>query len=135
MVTLTAIRTSAQTLRLVRRVLSTCQLMAELLQEVSLQHKNSLSLHHLGLVTRTQSLIHLYTDIQPLPVLLSCKPRMRWLLPNRRLSHLVECYQILHLNYLFRNHLNLMKLRRKIHPFFATRRAITINTATTHRDQ
>ena len=107
MVTLTAIRTNARTLRLVHRVLSIYQLMAELLQEVSLQHKNSLSLRHLALTTRPLSLFHLYTDIQLLPVPPSCKPQMRWLLPN----HLVEVvftYQTQHLKYLFRNHTNLM---------------------------
>ena len=87
MVTPTAMRTNAQLLRLVHRVLSTYQLTAELLQEVSLQHKNGLSLHHLLVLTiRPPSLIHLYTDIQPLPVPHLCKPQMRWLLPN----HLVE---------------------------------------------
>ena len=139
MVTPTAIRTNVQTLRLVHRVLSTYQLMTDLLQEVSLQHKSSTCLHHLlVLTTRPQSLFHLYTDIQLLPVPHSCKPQMRWLLPNRPLPHLGEVvfsYQIHHLKYLFRNHPNLMKFRPKIHLFFTTRRAMTINMTTTHRDQ
>ena len=135
MVTPTAIRINAQTLRLVHRVLSTYQLMAELLQEVSLQHKNSLFLDHLlVLATRPQSLFHLYTDIQPLPVPPSCKPQMRWLLPNRPVG-VVFSYQIQYPKYPFRNHPNLMKFQPKIHPFFTTRRAIIINMAATHRDQ
>ena len=101
-----AIHTNVQTLCLVHRVLSTYQLMTELLQ--ALQHKNSTCLHHLLILTNCpQSLFHLYMNIQLLPVPLSCKLKMRWLLPNRPLLHLgkvVFSYQIHYLKYLFRNH-------------------------------
>ena len=134
MVTPTAILTNAQTLRLVHRVSSTYQLMAGLLQEVSLQHKNSLTLHLLlVLTTHPLSLFHLCMDIQPLPVPLSCKPQMKWLLPNLPVEAVF--YQNQHLNYLFRNQPKLMKFQPKVHPFFTTRTAMTINMATTHKDQ